>query len=105
MAYDLMVGKGIRAKEAPIIVASIEFDELPIICALLKKQDHFFLNRMTNLFEDQSFSVEELQQAKTHLLALLPLSLECSQKALLHKFISVVCYAVDKDQPLFGVAD
>jgi hypothetical protein len=60
---------------------------------------------MTNLFEDQHFTVEQLQQAQTQLLQLLLFELKETERLLLHKLIAVVCFAIDKNEQLFGLAD
>jgi hypothetical protein len=105
MAFDLVVGKSSKVKDSPVIVGSIDFQDLPAISRLLKRVDSFFLNRVSNLFEDQAFSTEEVDQALAHLLPLLTSPLQPDEQALLHKFISVLAYARDKQQSLYGVAD
>ena len=105
MAYDLVVGKSSKAKDAPDIVGGIEFHELSAISALTKRIDSFFLNRVCNLFEDQDFSLEEIEQAREHLHPLLIEQLKPEEKAMLHKLLAVLSYASAKKQPLFGIAD
>ncbi len=105
MAYDLAVGKSNKVKDNPVLVGSIEFDEFSIICSLAKKSDNFFLHRISNLFEDQTFQESELEQAKESLLRLLPGSLPENQRILLHKLIAVVSYALHAGEPLHGIAD
>ena len=105
MAYDLMTGSGIRVKDNPTIIAGIEFDEYPVICSLLKKTDSQFLNLISNLFEDQKFSREQLLTAHKQLLEMMPMELEAKERNLLYKLVSVVSYALVKEEALFGVAD
>ena len=105
MAFDLMVGTGWRAKDQPSIVGAIEFDELWQISALLKRVDSFFLHRISNLFDDQQFSVDEVVQALSHLLPLLTEAMPDAVRAMLHKLIAVLAFAQQRNQTLFGVAD
>jgi len=106
MAFDLVVGTSAKRKVASAFVGSIEFNELPAISRLLLRVDSFFLHRISNLFEDQSFSPEEVDQALTHLLPLLPLAqLHPDERSMLHKLVAALSYARWKQQPLHGVAD
>ena len=105
MAFDLMVGTGWRVKDQPSMVGTIEFDELPHLSRLLKRQDCFFLHRISNLFEDQQFSVAEIAQALDQLLPLLTRPMPEAERAMLHKLIAVLAFAQSRRQPLFGVAD
>lgn len=105
MAYDLVVGKSKFVKDSPVIVGNIEFDEYPHICSLLKKTDNFLLTRICDLFEDQSFSVEELKQAQPVLGELLLENLTNEERIFLHKLLAVIGYAINKGQQLHGVAD
>ena len=105
MAFDLMVGTGWRVKDQPSMVGTIEFDELPQLSHLLKRQDCFFLHRISNLFDDQQFSLAEVDQALGHLLPLLTQAMPDAERALLHKLIAVLAFAQRQQLPLFGVAD
>ena len=105
MAFDLMVGKSSKVKDSPDIVGSIDFDDLPAISRLLQRVDSFFLHRVSNLFNDQAFSTEEIEQALRHLLPLLTKQCKPDEQAILHKLISVLAYAKSKQQSLYGVAD
>ncbi|MFZ6777751.1 hypothetical protein ACO0LD_13045 [Undibacterium sp. Ji83W] len=105
MAYDLMVGKSNKVKDCPDIVGAIEFDELPAISRLLKRTDASFLHRVSNLFEDQAFSLDEIEQALTCLLPLLISDLKTDERALLQKLISILTYAKWKQSCIYCVAD
>ena len=105
MAYDLVVGTSSKVKDAPEIVGKIEFNELPAISRLLQRADLFLLNRISNLFEDQAFSLEEIHQALSQLLPLLVLELHADERAMLHKLIATLSYAEWKQLGLYGVAD
>lgn len=105
MAYDLIVTRGYKAKDAANVIGSIEYFELPIISLLLERVDSSFLNRISNLFVDQAFSVEEIEQALVQLLPLLTSSLRTDERTLLHKLISVMSYAKWRQLGLYGVAD
>ena len=105
MAFDLMVGTGFRVKDRPSIIGAIEFDELPQISRLIKRVDSFFLHRISNLFEDQQFSVDEVAQALAQLLPLLTEAMPDAERTMLHKLIAVLAFAQQRNQTLFGVAD
>ena len=105
MAYDFVVDIGSPVKSDPIVIGSIDYGEFPEISALLNRKDSFFLNRISDLFQDQSFSVEELIQAQSHLLALLPIELGIKERILLHELIAVVTYALSVQRSLSGVSD
>jgi hypothetical protein len=105
MAYDLVVGRGSKVKDAAHIVGGIEFGELPAILRLLERVDSSFVRRISNLFEDQAFSVAEIEQVLPQLLPLLTLNLRPDEEALLHKLISVLSCAKWKQLGLYGIAD
>lgn len=105
MAYDLVVGRSNKVKDSPVVVGSLDFYELPAISRLLKRVDSFFLHRVSNLFDDQAFSPDEVEQALSHLLPLLVQPCQPDEQALLHKLISVLAYAKHQQQSLYGVAD
>jgi len=81
----------------------IEYDEEPTLRSLVKRQDSFFLNRITNLFEDQSTSLEELREAQAHSFELMLSDLMPQERQLLYKFLAVVAYILSRQ--LHGVAD
>ena len=105
MAYDFVVDIGNPIRPDPIVIGSIDHGEFLEISALLSRKDSFFLNRISDLFQDQSFSVEELIQAQSHLLALLPIELGIKERILLHELIAVVTYALSVQRSLSGVSD
>lgn len=105
MAYDLVVGRGSKVKDAPDIVGGIDFAELPAISRLLERIDSSLLHRISNLFEDQEFSVSEIELALTEFLPLLTLDLHPDERAFLQKLISVLSYAKWKQLGLYGIAD
>lgn len=105
MSYDLVVGISDKIKDKAEIVGTIDFDELPILAKLAKRIDSSFLSRICNLFEDQSFSIEETSLAINQLYPLLIEKLDVDEKNMLHKLIAVLSYANYKNQKLFGVAD
>ena len=105
MAFDLMVGKSNKVKDNPTIVGSIEFDEYPTICSLAKKININFLHQLTNLFDDQTYCIDQLVEANKVLLSFLSQDVSVKERILLHKLISVVGFALFKNESLFGVAD
>jgi len=105
MAYDLIVGKSSKVKDSPDIVGGIEFSEVPAISRLLNRVDSFFLHRISNFFEDQAFSLDEVDQALSHLLPLMTLNLHADERTMLQKLVAVLAYAKWKQLGLYGVAD
>ncbi len=105
LAYDLVIGKSSLAKDNPTVVAGIEFSEYPTICALAEKTGSSFLASISNIFQDQSFQLNDLEQAREQLFAMLHHELDSLQKALVFKMIATVCFALHEKKPLFGVAD
>lgn len=85
MAFDLVVGESNKVKDEPDVVGCIEFHELQTLSRLLLRVDSFFLHRVSNIFEDQTFSIEEIDQALEHLLPLLPQRCKADETVMLHK--------------------
>ena len=105
MAYHLVIGKSKYVKDKPVCVGSIDLSESPHICSLLKKTDNFLLARMCDLFDDHSFSVEEMKQAQLSLGELLLIELTKEEKTFLYKLLAIIGLAISKEQPLHGIAD
>lgn len=105
MAYDLVVGKSPQIKDNPVICGGIDFSEYPMVCGLAQESGSQFLDCISNLFQDQAFSLSDLEDARSELFALLPKDFEHGKRAVLYKMTAVVCFALYKQQPLFGVAD
>lgn len=105
MSYTLVVGKSAQHKDNPAIVGQIQLDELTTISRLLKRQDTAFLHKISTFFDDQHFTLPEIQQAQKQLLPLLTVDLSAAELAMLHKLLAVLSYATDKQQPLFGIAN
>ena len=105
MAYDLVVGKSSLVKDSPTVVAEIDFSEYPIVCALAEKTGSSFLHEVSNIFQDQSFGVNDLELAREQLFSMLYQDLNSNEKTFAFKMIAVVCFAIHKKQSLFGVAD
>jgi hypothetical protein len=105
MAYDLMVGKSNKVKDKPEIVGAIEFEELATLGKLQKRAESFFLQRISNLFDDQTFSIEEINQAQKQLLELLKMELSSEENNLLYKLLAIMSFAKNRNLPLHGVAD
>lgn len=106
MAYDLVVGKSNKIKDNPSIIGSIEFEQYPALTSLYKHAEHPFLAKLCNQFSDATFSLRELETAKLHLYQLMVSGkLNDVEQAIIYKLISAVCFAIDTQQYLFGVAD
>ncbi len=104
MAYELFVATGWRAPQRDFI-AVIGFDELPAFSRLIKRGDFDFLERITNLFEDQEFSLDQVNQALDSLLPLMHVMLHPDERLLLHKLIAVLSFASRRQLGLYGIAD
>ncbi|MEM8674323.1 MAG: hypothetical protein AAGF83_10685 [Cyanobacteria bacterium P01_G01_bin.67] len=106
MAYYLMVGKSNKAKDNPIIVGSIEFDLYATITSLQKRFQLSILTQLCDLFDDYTFSNNELIQAKQGLYQVMVIKdLRENELAFVYKLIAIVCFAIDSGYPLYGVAD
>lgn len=105
MAYDLVVKKTRQIRDKGDLVGSIDFDELPSISRLIKRCDASFLHHISNICQDQSFSLAESEKALSLLFPLLTETLREDERAMLHKLIAVLSYAINKKQNLYGVAD
>jgi hypothetical protein len=69
MAYDLVVGRSPKARDAPAIVGQISFDDLPHLASLIQRKPCHFLQSTSNIFEDQCFSPAEIEAARSELLS------------------------------------
>jgi hypothetical protein len=105
MAYEFLVGTSRKSSSSYRWVASLEFDELPAVSRLMKRIESTFLQRVSNLFDDQVFSVDEVRDALAELLPLMENELHTEERILLHKILAVLGYANWKQQCLFGAAD
>ena len=105
MPFDFLAGNGPQIRNPAHHVGSIDHHELPAILRLLAQADSFFLHRIFSLYEDQTFSTQEVEQALSHLVPLLARPLESDDRTLLHKLIAVLAYAQVTQQSLHGVAD
>ena len=102
MAYDLRAGQRL---EGSVEIGSIEYGEASTLIGLARKTDSFFLNRISDLFVDQTFSTEESGEALAHLLPLLTADLDQAERSVLTKLISALSYARWQDANLFCVCD
>ena len=105
MPFDFVADNGPQIRNPAHHVGSIDHHELPAILRLLAHADSFFLHRIFGLYEDQTFSTQEVEQALSHLVPLLARPLESDDRTLLHKLIAVLAYAQVTQQSLHGVAD
>ncbi|MFT6181435.1 MAG: hypothetical protein ACJAQT_004106 [Akkermansiaceae bacterium] len=105
MAFDLVIGKSDKVKDDPVIFGSIEHDDYIAITRLDKKHPNWFLNRMSNVFDDQRFGADELAQAAEILDELILKTRESEDCRVLLKLSAAVSMAIRKGFPLFGVAD
>lgn len=69
MAFDLMVGTEWRVKDQPSMVGTIEFDELPQLSRLLKRQDCFFCTASPICLKTSSF---RSQKSRRHWISYCP---------------------------------
>ena len=104
MALDFIAGSSPQIRNPAHHVGSIDHHELPAVLRLLAQADSSFLHRIFGLYEDQTFSTQEVEQALLHLVPLLSSPLESDDRHLLHKLIAVLAYAKLTQQPLHGVA-
>jgi hypothetical protein len=105
VAYDLLVGTGRTVHHDPLVIGSIEFDEIKTVMALRKHTDTAFLTTISAYMTDAEFTPHEILQARTELHDLLPVELPAPERLLLHKLIAILSYASEKKLRLFGVSD
>lgn len=105
MAFDLVVGKTPLVRDQPTIVGALDHAELPALGALHKRSASWVFAEFMNLYQDQRWDPERLADGRAQLLALLPEPLAEPERALVHKLIAVMTYALERGLPLFGVAD
>ncbi|MDQ1832017.1 hypothetical protein [Massilia scottii] len=105
MAYDLYVGPANWRDGPRDHVGSVEVDELPAFSRLIKRGDVDFVERLSNLFDDQAFDLGEIERALDALLPLLHASLHPDERTLLHKLIAMLSFASRRQQGLHGICD
>lgn len=105
MAYDIFVGPENRDAGKRDYVGSVDFHELPAFSRLVKRGDLEFVERMSNLFEDQTFTPEAIEHALDTLLPLMCATLQPDERHLLHKLIAMLSFASRRRRGLYGIAD
>ncbi len=106
MAYDLFVGDSPKHKNENQFVGNIEYEEHPAVLKLLKRKDHFFLNRLANIYEDQCFGQQELHEAQDLLHEMMLVKdLSKAEKMMVYKLIAFISYGLKVGMPLYGIAD
>lgn len=105
MGYDLAIVKGKFIKDNPIIFGAINEEQYESIWRLAKHHPNWFLERISDVFEDQRFGTEELEQAAGLIDDLI---LEVTTKPelqLLYKLSAAISMALRMNETLFGIAD
>ena len=105
MAFDLVIGKSALVRDNPVIFGSIEHEDHVSITRLDKEHPNWFLNRMSNIFDDQRFGADELTQAAAILDDLILKTRGSKDSHILHKLSAAVSMALRRHQHLFGIAD
>ncbi|NHZ88289.1 hypothetical protein F2P45_04500 [Massilia sp. CCM 8733] len=105
MAYDFVVGWRSKRPGSSEHVGAIDYRDMTALAALMLRSDSFFLGRLTDIYQDQSFSNGEVRQALTQLLPLMCEQLSPDERALLDKLIAVLCFAGQKEDGLHALAD
>lgn len=105
MSYDLMIGKSFFVKDKPLIVGSIEDDDYHALAAIAKRHPSWLLDRLLNVFDDQSFGMEELQLGIEILDALAIQERGSKECGTIYKIFSIFSMALRRGMPLHGVAD
>ena len=99
MAYDLVVGKSPLHKAQPTIVGALSFEDAHALAALHKQHPAWVLSDFSNLYQDQEWRAERLQEGRARLLSLLPGSLSERQRQVVEKLIAVMTYALEEGSP------
>lgn len=105
MPYDLFIGKSNRAKDRPLLLGSIPFEEHPAISRLAARTQSSFFAWLANFCVDHTFNLDDLAKAQEELFALLPQPFEQAERDFVYKMTAIVSYALSRQQPLHGVAD
>lgn len=106
MAFDLVVGKSAFIKDNPVIVGSLDFDVIPIVNRLHKKTSLPFFGQLANYYVDFSISPLQLIKVKEDLYKILiEMELSEDELQLMYKVITIVCFSIDKELALHGIAD
>ncbi len=122
MAYDLMAGdrsirrkdrgrdakssqRGTQVMDLPQCVAQLRFEDLPALSRLQQYCDSNFLHRISCLFEDQAFSLQEVETAQAQLLPLMLQDLPADARSILHTLLAALSFARWRGTGLYGVAD
>lgn len=105
MAYDFIVRESNNARSSGDVIGCVEYHDAPIFARLMKRVGSSFLNRISDIYADQAFSVEEVKQALGQLLPLMLLDLPSDERAFLHKLIAVLSYSDWRQEGLYGVGD
>ena len=107
MAFDLVIGKSSLVKDNPQILGGLEFDEQNIIITgLHKKHPSTVFRLLSNPFSDITIHQQQLVECKEELYKTITKSdLSKNEKNMVYKLTSIICYALDSNLPLHGVAD
>lgn len=106
MAFDLAVGKTQFIRHNPIILASIEFDQLPLINSLYKKYNGTLLRNLCNHYENFTMQGTTLEESREQLYQVIEKSdLIESERAFIYQLIAIASYALDRNLPLHGITD
>lgn len=107
MAYDLMIGRSLELKDNPQYILGLEFDDqVKVLSNIQKRFNSEYIGLFCNPFEDVLINDSRLKECKREFLeVLIHPELKLNEKKLLCQLISVVVLAIEKDLPLYGVAD
>ena len=105
MAFDLIIGKSSLVKDNPVIFGSIDYDEHVFLLRLAKHHPNWFLTRLSNIYENQCFGLEELSEAATIVDDLILAVDNEDDRKLLFKLNAAISMAIRTGFPLFGVPD
>lgn len=105
MAYDFFAGAEDRRTGMHAYVGSAGFDELPAFARLVRRGDVDIVERMSNLFDDQTFDPGAIERGLDALLPLMSSTLHPDERHLLHKLIAILSFASRNRQHLHGISD
>lgn len=83
----------------------MEFGEQTLLQKVYKYNPNWFIGRISNQFEDESFSLSELEEAATIVDDLIIKIEDSPEREVLYKLGAIVSMALRKQQPLHGVSD
>ena len=105
MPLDFVIGKSKFIKDEPELFNAIYDNEYKILFSLVNKHNNQLFTRLSNVYEDQHYSKQEIVEGINILFESIHEIKEQKQKQLIYKLISVFSYANRQNTELWANAD